>query len=129
MDHLADGMLRRLVDEGGSLDDARSSHLASCDACSSKLTSIAADASRTAASFRRALGADQSRIDGDDADSASAWRSVSPRLAPRRSVAVSGPRLIAASAAAAAVCLLAFTPVGTYAQNFLTIFEPEQFVA
>jgi hypothetical protein len=39
-----------------------------------------------------------------------------------------GPWL-AAAAAAAVGALFAFTPVGTLAQSFLTIFEPQQFVA
>jgi hypothetical protein len=129
MDHLADGTLRRLVDDGETLDDIQASHLASCAICRSKMAAIVDDAGRTHDVFLRALTADASGADSDDADSSSAWRSISPRLMRRRSVLLSGPWLIAATAAAAAVCLLAFTPVGTYAQNFLTIFEPEQFVA
>jgi hypothetical protein len=129
MDHLADGTLRRLVDESDSLDDAQASHLASCAACRSKMTQISDDAGRTSAALRRALSADTSGVDSDAADIANAWRAVSARLARRRSPLLAGPWLIAATAAAAAVCVLAFTPVGTFAQNFLTIFEPEQFVA
>jgi hypothetical protein len=129
MDHLADGTLRRLVDDRESLDGEQGSHLASCDACRSKLTTIVDDAGRTEAAFRRALTADASGIDCEPVDTSRAWRSVSSRLAPRRSVLLTGPWLIAACAAAVAVCVLVFTPVGTFAQNFLTIFEPEQFVA
>lgn len=128
MNHPADGTLRRCIDDSQSLDVAAAAHVASCEACRAKIAAMADDAGNAEAAFRRALRADASEIQSYDADSAAAWRSVSPRLAPRRSLAFSGPWVIAASAAAA-VCLFAFTPVGTYAQNFLTIFEPEQFVA
>src|SRR5579872_1712112 len=128
MGHPVDGMLRRYLDDDRSLSLAHAAHVASCEACKAKLRTMADDAGQIEAAFRSALRADAPEIQDQAADSATAWRSVSARLARRRSFALSGPWLIAATAAAA-VCLLAFTPAGTYARNFLTIFEPEQFVA
>lgn len=129
MAHLADGALRRLLDEGPG-DDAQQSHIAGCAACRSKLAAFAGDAAWTADEMRRALPKAESGTESDgDYDSARAWRMLSTRLTPRRTAPISRSWLIAAGAAAALAAVLAFTPVGTLAQNFLTIFEPEQFVA
>jgi anti-sigma factor RsiW len=127
MDHLDEGILRRSCDEADALDDGMRAHLASCPSCTARVSAMKTDAAFAAA----ALGAHH---DGDEypmtnREIGRAWSHVRERVGnPSRRFAY--VRWLAAAAAAAAiVCVFALTPVGTVAQSFLTIFEPQQFVA
>jgi hypothetical protein len=135
MRHLDDGTLRRIVDEPLAVSSEAQSHYEGCDACQARGREIS-DAARSVA---QALGDSGAPSDagsayarfanrvGAGAPSVGAFERVAEfyRWSGRRSVVP-----IAATLAAAAVVLaLIFTPAGTFAQNFLTIFEPRQFVA
>jgi hypothetical protein len=123
MDHLDEGILRRSCDEADALDERMRAHLASCSSCSERLSEMRTDAAFAEA----ALGARDAGISQSEAGRA--WSRVSERVGtPSRRIAY-GQWLAAAAAAAAIVGVFAFTPVGTVAQSFLTIFEPQQFVA
>ena len=124
MDHLDEGILRRSCDEADALDGRMRAHLEACPSCGARLSAMRADAAFVAAAF----GANDAP--GEHSTAARrAWSSVSERIgAPPRRVAY-GQWLAAAAAAAAIVGVFALTPVGTVAQSFLTIFEPQQFVA
>jgi len=132
MPHLDDGTLRRLIDEPYAVPSHEQRHYADCATCQARGASIREEARSVA----DALGGADASIDaatafGRFAGRAGSSPSVGDRLEDiyrwrgRRFVAP-----IAAILAAAAVLLVfAFTPVGTVAQSFLTIFEPRQFVA
>lgn len=136
MGHLDEGILRRLLDEPSSVSADARAHYQDCEPCRKAAAEMAADA--------RAVGAALGRIDSTPVDvnasfaqlarrietSAPMSPSIRQRLADLRwrSRRFAAPIAFAA-AAAAAIALLAFTPVGTLAQSFLTIFEPRQFVA
>jgi hypothetical protein len=119
--HLDDGDLRRFCDEPDALDDAQASHLATCPPCSARLSAIRADAIFAAEALRSV---------GPSSDSPAAqWSRVRERIGRPRPRNVYGAWLAGAAAAAAIAVIFIFTPVGTLAQSFLTIFEPQQFVA
>jgi hypothetical protein len=126
MIHLDEGALRRFCDDD-ALDSAQRAHLASCATCTAHLQEIRADAAFAAA----ALGSEQADAHRSSAplEIGRAWSRVRDRVGrPQQRIAY-GQWLAAAAAAAAIVCIFVFTPVGTLAQSFLTIFEPQQFVA
>jgi hypothetical protein len=139
MRHLDDGTLRRMVDEPLSLSSQARQHYAECAPCRARRVAIEADA----LAVRSVLGSRAAEI-GDakssyagvtDRTSSGSPATASPTFVERitdfyrwRARPLATP-VIAAALAAAAVVLLLFTPVGTVAQNFLTIFEPRQFVA
>lgn len=127
MIHLDEGTLRLFCDDENALDAGQRAHLESCPDCGPRLSEIRADAAFAAA----ALGPES---DGKNRDSASlelsrAWSRVLGRIGRVPQKIAYGPWIAAAAAAAAIVCVFIFTPVGTLAQSFLTIFEPQQFVA
>jgi anti-sigma factor RsiW len=127
MTHLDDGILRRSCDEADSLDDDQRAHLQSCAACAARLSAIRADAAFAAGALHSTAA--DSDFSSSSLQVRQAWSRVRERAGnPRRRIAY-GPWLAAAAAAAAIVGIFVFTPVGTLAQSFLTIFEPQQFVA
>ncbi|HEY7982050.1 MAG TPA: hypothetical protein VID19_11250 [Candidatus Eremiobacteraceae bacterium] len=127
MTHLDDGALRRFCDDDDALDTDQRGHLTSCPVCTARLSATRADAAFAAAALNpQSLGATDST---SPLEIGRAWSRVRGRVGrPLQRVAY-GPLLAAAAAAAAIVCVFVFTPVGTLAQSFLTIFEPQQFVA
>jgi hypothetical protein len=127
MTHLDEGTLRRFCDEEHTLDAVQRTHLESCSKCGAQLSEIRADAALAAA----ALNPENSSARQSEAqvEVGRAWSRVRGRLGPAPQRIAFGPWLAAAAAAAAIVFVFAFTPVGTLAQSFLTIFEPQQFVA
>ncbi len=147
--HLDDGVLRRLYDDPqGTLASARR-HCATCTVCRRRAAELAENARAAAAAldddvppadivpaadvvFRAsgselgaALDAVRARADRDDA--ASTLRSIVRQPirfgTPPRYAAL----MIGLAAAAAIVLAFIFTPLSTVGQNFLTIFEPQQF--
>ncbi len=135
MRHLDDGALRRLLDEPSAVSSKVTSHYTSCAVCRQRAQTLASDA----ADVRAALEVPAAQpFDATAAaqrlmrrTGAAAPLSLGERFGvfyERRGRAIAGP-LGVGLAAAAVIAALAFTPVGTLAQNFLTIFEPRQFVA
>lgn len=127
MTHLDDGALRRFCDEADALDDAGQTHLGSCAACAARLSAIRADATLVAAALHD--GRSDFIRSSAQFDSKQAWTSVRRRTGKASGLKPYGQWLTAAAAAAAIAAIFAFTPIGTLAQSFLTIFEPQQFVA
>jgi len=134
MPHLDDGTLRRLIDEPYSVSTHGQRHYEHCAACQARAASIREEAR----SVGDALGGADAPFDPSEAlrrftgsDASSVVPSVGDRLVDlyrwrgRRFIAP----ITAALSAAAVLLVFAFTPVGTVAQSFLTIFEPRQFVA
>lgn len=135
MRHADDGALRRMIDEPFAVSSEMKQHIDGCSQCQARAAAIADEASVASA----ALGA----VGGAPVDPTSAYARFNEReKEPARGVASLGLRRIlndrrsrfvapAIGALAAATLILAFvfTPIGTLAQNFLTIFEPHTFVA
>jgi hypothetical protein len=112
--HSDDGTLRRSIDEPDSMDGAERAHLGECEACRGRIGELEGNASFA----RQLLSADGPAFE-------------LPRVAtiavPRNRPAWMAPA-IALAAAACLVCAIAFTPLGSVAGQWLTIFEPKQFV-
>lgn len=136
MRHADEATLRRLLDEPDAVPSEAQRHIQSCVECQGKARAFA-DEGRAVAS---ALGA----VSGDatSEDATRAYARFAARTSPTQSVSMRErlndlmlrrrPYVMVAGSALAAALLfvvLAFTPVGTLAQNFLTIFEPHQFIA
>ena len=128
MSHVAEGLLRRYLDEPASLDDTRRAHLASCQHCQALLDAAAGD--RDAAAALLAIPAANT-----GADTAGAWLQLRSRLgsAGQRSPVVLPPsrprrqwlrRPVVAVAAAAAVAI--GTTAAAVANDWLPIFQPRQ---
>jgi len=126
MTHLDEGALRRFCDEEYALDAVQRAHLQSCQKCGAQLSEVRADAAFAAAALNLV---DSGAQQGSPVEVSRAWVRMRSRLGPAPRRIAYGPWLAAAAAAAAIVFIFAFTPVGTLAQSFLTIFEPQQFVA
>lgn len=127
MIHPDDGALRRFCDDADGLDDAQRAHVRSCAACGTRLKEIHADAA-FAASVLRAPGSGSHAEPAPEALT-KAWSAVRARSRSAGPRIAYGKWLAAAAAVAAIVGIFGFTPAGTLAQNFLTIFQPQQFVA
>ena len=135
MRHLDDGTSRRLVDEPFAAGVAATAHYRECASCRSRGAVMIADAGALDEQLRDIAGAP---ADADGAlqrlmrrPDAHAPLSLGERFsafAESRGRALAVP-LATGVAAAAAIAAIAFTPLGTMAQNFLAIFEPRQFVA
>ncbi|HET9342108.1 MAG TPA: hypothetical protein VFO25_04200 [Candidatus Eremiobacteraceae bacterium] len=134
MRHADEGALRRMLDEPFAVSSDLKRHIDSCAQCQAR-AAIVADEAEAA---RAALGT--STASGVDAVSAYS-RFIARKKTSIPSVSSGLQRLIgplrrryvapAIGALAAAVLVVAFvfTPMGTLAQSFLTIFEPHTFVA
>ncbi|MBC5825142.1 MAG: hypothetical protein GIW99_03910 [Candidatus Eremiobacteraeota bacterium] len=132
MKHLEDGLMRRLIDEPEDVAVTARRHIESCALCGDRYRSIAANAHAAGVAFA---------LDAADVDLAMAWRraaqqravsAVAAKTARASFVNVNGALVKPLAALAAAAIVLAgfaFTPLGSMAQSFLTIFEPRQFVA
>lgn len=139
--HPSDGHLRPGVDDPGALAPAVRRHVASCARCRARLSTLERDAERVrlalaAMAAPAAQGAEESDVAparrrlAARAGAASARGGKRPRLATGSAGGSPATRWAAWSAAAAAlVAAVAFTPVGSYATQLLTVFEPQQVVA
>ena len=120
MTHLADGTLRRLIDEPNAISDRERTHLASCAVCGARREAVAADA-RMAATL---LDVPDVRTDATLALRRFHASPGAPTF--RMPVMLRAPRWVAA---AAAVVVVAFALTSTgLADSFIKIFEPKQFV-
>lgn len=121
MPHLADGTLRRMIDEPSAVDESARTHLEECPPCNSRLRALSHRATSVAAALGRPAGPPPNL---SAAQAAILARSAEP--APPRYRA----GLWTALAVATAVLLfVVVAPLRTIAQNFLAIFEPRQIVA
>lgn len=130
MKHLADGILRRLVDEPLAISTTDRRHLESCPRCRAQFDAIGEDARWTERSFatttpelntRNALHAVHGRVAATQVKPA-ARRPFVARFIPIKSVG-------AVAGVAALVGALTLTPAGSLAQSFITVFQPKTVVA
>ena len=136
MRHADDGALRRMLDEPFAVSAEIKRHLEGCAECRARAAAIADEARVASDAF--AGPSTQRAVDPAAAYRRFAAREIVPaRLGAGASLAAFvagrdrryvGPA-VGLLAAAAIVLALVFTPIGTLAQSFLTIFEPHQFVA
>jgi anti-sigma factor RsiW len=107
-----------MLDEPDAFTATQREHVQQCNSCNAELASL----DKHAQFARRALSGDVA------VDAARAYDRV--RLLATQQSPVQRLYRPAAAFAAAAVLVLAliFTPLGTYARSFLTIFEPKTFV-
>lgn len=111
--HYDDSALRRSLDEPEA-DAGLDVHIATCETCRVKRSELAANASFAA----RVLG---------DFPQAAAFVPTRLRAVRKRRPAWL-PALAAAGAAAVLVLACTMTPLGGYASQLLTVFEPQRFV-
>ena len=136
MRHLADGALRRLLDEPQAVPAADRQHLEACTPCRLRCQRIAADAQAAqgllavpapAPDPARALARLRAQLAATAARPPSRYERIVQMFESQRRRLI---RPLAGLAAAAAIVgALAFTPAGALAQDFLTIFEPTQVAA
>lgn len=114
--HLDEGTLRRAIDEPDSLDAQGREHLDACAACGARRNEL----ERNALFAQRLLAQNVPAFDA---------QTRGPRTAEsrRRRPAWMAPAIALAAAACVALALT-FTPLGGVAAQWLTIFEPKQFV-
>ncbi len=139
MTHLSDGLLRRLCDEPLAVPEQARRHYHACTECQRRYSAIEADARATAA----ALSVDDVRID-TSAALAKVRRRIAMEEQNERAIAgvrrwlerirsMTARRLVKPTAglavAAALVASLALTPLGSFAESVITIFEPQQITA
>jgi hypothetical protein len=133
MRHLNDGTLRRMQDEPLSTSGAEKDHYASCAACRERAMAIATEAERAAmlmslpepgVETQAALNRLRHAAAGQKAFRPGPW-------APLKGLFVSGSNRTARPAAALALALVAMVTlvVSGVADNFVKIFEPQQFQA
>lgn len=117
MKHLDSGELRRMLDEPDAFSETQREHVAQCASCSAELASLRSDAEFAGDAFR-----------GDVAvDTAQAYERMRLRALQQPEVTRLYRSVAAIAAAAAFVLALLFTPLGSYARSFLTVFEPKTF--
>jgi hypothetical protein len=113
--HLDEGTLRGSIDEPSFMNEGERAHLDACGTCLQRRSELEQNAS-----FAR-------RLLTGDAPVFATHGLVVPVIRKRHPAWVAPA--IAIAAAAAVVLALAFTPLGGIAGQWLTIFEPKQFVA
>lgn len=117
MEHLESGDLRRMIDEPEAFDAQTRLHAQNCAECRERAAEVAKDAQEAERALAGSFDADASRAFARVSEAVEAPAPRSPWTSP----------LIAASLAAVFVLALVFTPLGTYARSFLTVFEPQAF--
>ncbi|MDQ6824336.1 MAG: hypothetical protein M3007_02605 [Candidatus Eremiobacteraeota bacterium] len=139
MFHLDDGTLRRLLDEPQSTLSFAQAHYDQCELCRQRAAELGATAEAVAQAYARA-GAGTAREATGQPELSQALARTRLRLNEEAAFHIGAGRerrhrspltvaLAALASAAAVVLLFLFTPLGTVAQGFLTIFEPHQFQA
>lgn len=131
MRHIDDGTLRRLQDEPLIVTEAQRAHLARCRRCQSRSAGMAGTAAAVSAAFPAS-----GPFDGEGALAQFHARIEREGMQPVRTSRVrrSGTRSLRAwmagpVAALALIGALVFTPAGSLAQTFITIFQPKQIQA
>src|ERR1700716_4371883 len=133
MRHLNDGTLRRMQDEPLSTSGAEKDHYASCATCRERAMAIATEAERAAmlmalpepeVETQAALNRLRRAASGQQGFKRGPWSSLKGLFA-------SGSSRSARPAAALALALIAMVTlvVSGVADNFVKIFEPQQFQA
>jgi hypothetical protein len=134
MAHLGDGTLRRLCDDPLTITDQARAHLRDCSRCRARHAEIADTARTVTALFdlpaarpeaARAFARTRTRLGPTRRGASLITRLVmglDPRLAARRMSAMMGTAV-----AAVLVIGLAFTPAGSFARSFFTIFQAQRF--
>lgn len=132
MRHLNEGTLRRLIDEPAAITDSQHGHVAGCARCQENLNAVRADAQLTAGvlgktaipqiSTNRALQRVRART---SVDSTMPRRVKSPASLLARGSGMLRP-LSAGVAALTVAGALVWTPAGSLAQTFVSIFQPTQ---
>lgn len=128
MRHIDEGTLRRLQDEPLIATDAQRRHLSECERCRAQAAQIATTAATvSAATFAApafdagtALNHFHARIEREHLQPVQTAR-VRPSAGRRVKAWMAGPL-----AAVALIGALVFTPAGSLAQTFMTIFQPKQ---
>jgi hypothetical protein len=128
--HLDDGTLRRMLDEPLSMRETERLHYRACGDCRDRQASIALDA-RAASEL---LDLRVARVDPfaalERVKSRIELGNIKPVRHPRLGAILSRPglrqSLVAAIATLAIVGTVAWTPAGSLAQRFVTIFQPSQ---
>ena len=142
--HLAEGTLRRLIDEPLGVAEAERGHYAGCALCQQRYAAVAATAQATASlldvadprpDVHQALAATRSRL--TPVRHVTVIERIREMIGLSTTMPAAGGRgsrrlikpLGGLAAAACLVSAFAFTPAGSLAQGFLSIFEPAQFTA
>ena len=137
MSHLSSEVLRRYLDDTDSLLSYEKQHLLSCPRCRGRLDDCRHNACVSAAAFSLDDTVDigsartllSSRLAGDKSAATTAHQTQHQRLDFRFASSGTARWGAAAIALAALAALFMLTPLKIYAQNFLTIFQPQQFHA
>ncbi len=130
MRHLNDGVLRRSIDEPFAIADSQRAHLASCEKCQVKLAATVAD-SRVV----QGVLASPPLVVHSSAARERFKRQMPPVPARRRWLPARRPRpgtgrkVGGVAAVLAAFSVVTFTPAGSLAQSFVTIFQPSAVTA
>lgn len=132
MKHINDGTLRRMIDEPISVGRREREHYGACTACRDRLTEIEATRRITSSVL------DRNVPDTDLATARNRLRSPAGRpnhgqfpwgwLTPLRFVSRGRAPSLAGVLAAIIIAAFAFSPARLLGQDFLTIFQPRQFV-
>lgn len=117
MKHLDSGELRRMIDEPQAFADDARLHAQTCDECRARGAIVAQDAGHAARAMAGEIAVDGAR----------AIESVRQRAAACSGTQQWLPALGGGALAAAFLLALLFTPLGTYARSFLTVFQPQRF--
>lgn len=118
MNHLDTAQLRRMLDEPEEFTQEQRDHVAECEPCRTQRDELAANVAAASRAMSGSVAV----------DSADAFARVRREAARARTPVAFSYRNIGSLAAAAVLALaLIFTPLGTLARSFLTIFEPQQF--
>lgn len=129
--HLSDGDLRRRVDEPGALAEQKRRHADACLVCRARQAEVGADADWAA----RLLAEAEPSGPDPDPDARAALGGLDVTAAPGAGAAVRAAAFrwplagVGAVGAAAIAGLIAYGPVGSYAGQLLTVFEPVQVAA
>ncbi len=118
MNHLNSGELRRMLDEPEEFSGGQHAHVQACETCGAQLSLL-----RESAQFAQTAFAGEFAIEPERAFDRVRMRAAQPSMLTQLY------RPVGALAAAAVLAIaLVFTPLGSYARSFLTIFEPKTFV-
>lgn len=135
MSHLDDGVLRRMLDEPLAVSDVARAHLDTCPRCRVRRERIGADAARAAqllavgappVSATAALRAVHTRIAAEGIEPYAKRSRVPWSFPVRRRIRTPFAGM---AAVLALVMALVWTPAGSLAQSFISLFQPTHVVA
>ena len=133
MRHADDGALRRMLDEPFAVSSDVKRHIDGCEQCRARAATIVQEAEAAKAALGTAPASGVDAVSAYSRFIARQTTSARSDAGFHRLIGAGRRRFVApaigALAAAALVLAFLFTPIGTLAQSFLTIFEPHTFVA